>query len=74
MKIDKQKLIDAGAVAIRNVDLYGDFDPHEYIEGSTKLAEAALTAIVRELPELGNIHHEGLYALVLYKQLKEMGK
>jgi hypothetical protein len=80
MKIDKQKLIEAGAEAIKDkcltsIDWYGFFELQD-------AAEAALTAMVRELPDITYVtHHIGgetpKYsndAKVLYKQLKEMGK
>lgn len=48
----RDKLINKMAEAIRLVNLYGKEDGHEYIEGSRKIAEAALDALLGELEEV----------------------
>ena len=52
MQINREDAIEKMAEAIRIVNLYGQNDGHEYIEGSRKLAEAALVALVGYLPEI----------------------
>lgn len=44
--INRKELLEAMAQAIRCVDLYGQNDGHEYLEGSQKIAEAALDALL----------------------------
>jgi hypothetical protein len=85
--IDKQKLIEAGAKAI-----FKEYYPNGYSgcedyaatdeshrDNLRRCAKAALTAIVRELPEVSNPaahnHTDHLSAAYkYYKQLKELGE
>jgi hypothetical protein len=71
--IDKDKLIEVMAKAVRSVNLYGEFDPHERIAGSEKIAEAALKAICKGLPEFDDILGED-ELIDIYNQLKAIGK
>lgn len=50
--ISRKELLEAMAQAIRCVDLYDQNDGHEYLEGSQKIAEAALDALLDKLPKV----------------------
>ena len=77
--MNKEKAKQAIAGAIRLVNLYSADDGHEYIEGSEKLAEAALNALIEYLPDYTDLkydskmlEHDGMEfgSYLLYQQLK----
>jgi hypothetical protein len=76
--MDKQKAIEEMAQAIRYVDLGGHECLNEYIEGSNKLAEAALNALIEYLPEARHNEADGgmekmakdIEVRLIYQQLK----
>ena len=43
--MDSEELVEKVAGAIRLVDLHGEFDAHEYLEGSRKIAQAVIKTI-----------------------------
>ena len=67
IKIDMDKMGEVVAQAIRCVNLYGEFDPHETIEGGKIIARTAIKAFCKELPYTGRSHP-------IYEQLLEYGK
>ncbi len=79
MTLDKQKLIDAMAQAIRSTPV-GEHDdaPHEYIIGSRILAQTAFIALQDNLPEITLNLHEDLTLneekAKLWDGLKGLGK
>jgi len=75
--IDKNKLIEVIAEAVRLVNFYGEHDAHESLVGSQIIAAAALQAICRELSDMLEVKHFGGQEfgcyVELYNQLKEIG-
>ncbi len=83
MTLDKQKLIDVMAQAIRNANMPANpnhelCQSHEYIEGSRILANAAFAALQDNLPEITLNLHEDLTLneekAKLWDKLKSLGK
>ncbi len=75
MTLDKQKLIDAMAQAIRCVRVDDTLNaPHEYIIGSKILAAAALKALQDYLPSTKEIHDNNRITMDLWDELKHLWK
>lgn len=75
--LDKDKMIEEVAQAIRLVNLYGNNDGHEFLEGSRKIAKAAIKAMCAGLPIVSS--KEGILKrasdeMNIYNQLLSWGK